>query len=190
MSVTNEQVRHIAKLARIAMSDEELERLVPELNNILGWVEQLGEVNTDGVEPLDRRDREQAAPSRGQGDGRQLPGRHPRQCAGRRAWVLRCSEGDRVTDLTAKTIARASRRLSRRRFHRARGCGAVQHGRRLGSCAERLHGRDSRGRACGRRCCRQGAWQRRTRIARRHSAGDQGPVRHARRRYDGRKQDP
>ncbi len=34
------------------MSDAELERLVPELNNILGWVEQLGEVNTDGVEPL------------------------------------------------------------------------------------------------------------------------------------------
>ena len=52
MSVTNDQVRHIARLARIAMSDEELERLVPELNNILGWVEQLGEVDTDGVEPL------------------------------------------------------------------------------------------------------------------------------------------
>jgi aspartyl-tRNA(Asn)/glutamyl-tRNA(Gln) amidotransferase subunit C len=52
MSVTPEQVRHIAKLARIAMSDEELERLVPELNNILGWIEQLGEVDTEGVEPL------------------------------------------------------------------------------------------------------------------------------------------
>jgi aspartyl-tRNA(Asn)/glutamyl-tRNA(Gln) amidotransferase subunit C len=52
MSVTNEQVRHIARLARIAMSDEEIERLAPELNNILGWVEQLSEVNTDGVEPL------------------------------------------------------------------------------------------------------------------------------------------
>jgi aspartyl-tRNA(Asn)/glutamyl-tRNA(Gln) amidotransferase subunit C len=52
MSVTSDQVRHIAKLARLAMSEEELERLVPELNNILGWVEQLGEVNTDGVEPL------------------------------------------------------------------------------------------------------------------------------------------
>ena len=52
MSVTNEQVRHIARLARIAMSEEELGRLLPELNNILGWVEQLGEVNTDGVEPL------------------------------------------------------------------------------------------------------------------------------------------
>ncbi|WP_341632690.1 Asp-tRNA(Asn)/Glu-tRNA(Gln) amidotransferase subunit GatC [Sphingomonas agri] len=52
MSVSSEQVRHIAKLARIAMSEEELERLVPELNNILGWVEQLGEVDTDGIEPL------------------------------------------------------------------------------------------------------------------------------------------
>jgi aspartyl-tRNA(Asn)/glutamyl-tRNA(Gln) amidotransferase subunit C len=52
MSVSPEQVRHIAKLARIAMSEEELERLVPELNNILRWVEQLREVDTDGVEPL------------------------------------------------------------------------------------------------------------------------------------------
>ena len=52
MSVSTEQVRHIARLARIAMSDEEIERLVPELNNILGWVEQLSEVDTGGVEPL------------------------------------------------------------------------------------------------------------------------------------------
>jgi aspartyl-tRNA(Asn)/glutamyl-tRNA(Gln) amidotransferase subunit C len=52
MSVSPEQVRHIAKLARIAMSDEEIERLAPELNAIIGWVEQLGEVNTDGIEPL------------------------------------------------------------------------------------------------------------------------------------------
>ncbi|MEO7366263.1 MAG: Asp-tRNA(Asn)/Glu-tRNA(Gln) amidotransferase subunit GatC [Sphingomicrobium sp.] len=52
MSVNTEQVRHIAKLARIAMSDAEIEALAPELNNILGWIEQLAEVNTDGVEPL------------------------------------------------------------------------------------------------------------------------------------------
>jgi aspartyl-tRNA(Asn)/glutamyl-tRNA(Gln) amidotransferase subunit C len=52
MSVDTDTVRHIAKLARIAMSDDELERLVPELNNILNWVEQLGEVDTEGVEPL------------------------------------------------------------------------------------------------------------------------------------------
>ena len=52
MSVSSEQVRHIAKLARIAMSDDELARLEPELNAFIGWVEQLAEVDTDGVEPL------------------------------------------------------------------------------------------------------------------------------------------
>ena len=51
MSVNTDQVRHIARLARIQMSDEEIEALAPELNNILGWIEQLGEVNTEGVEP-------------------------------------------------------------------------------------------------------------------------------------------
>jgi aspartyl-tRNA(Asn)/glutamyl-tRNA(Gln) amidotransferase subunit C len=52
MSVDTQQVRHIAKLARIAMSDGDIEAMVPELNAIIGWVEQLGEVNTEGVEPL------------------------------------------------------------------------------------------------------------------------------------------
>ncbi|MEO5772874.1 MAG: Asp-tRNA(Asn)/Glu-tRNA(Gln) amidotransferase subunit GatC [Sphingomicrobium sp.] len=52
MSVDTKTVRHIAKLARLQMTDAEVEALVPELNNILGWIEQLGEVNTDGVEPL------------------------------------------------------------------------------------------------------------------------------------------
>ncbi len=52
MSVSADQVRHIAKLARIAMSDSELEKFVPELNAIIGWVEQLSEVDTDGIEPL------------------------------------------------------------------------------------------------------------------------------------------
>ncbi|MDQ3479251.1 MAG: Asp-tRNA(Asn)/Glu-tRNA(Gln) amidotransferase subunit GatC [Pseudomonadota bacterium] len=52
MSVNTDQVRHIARLARIKMSDEEIEALAPELNNILGWIEQLAEVNTDGIEPL------------------------------------------------------------------------------------------------------------------------------------------
>ncbi|HYI42977.1 MAG TPA: Asp-tRNA(Asn)/Glu-tRNA(Gln) amidotransferase subunit GatC [Sphingomicrobium sp.] len=52
MSVNTDQVRHIARLARIKMSDAEIEALAPELNNILGWIEQLSEVDTDGVEPL------------------------------------------------------------------------------------------------------------------------------------------
>lgn len=52
MSVDTQTVLKIANLARIAMSEEEAERLKPELNNILGWVEQLGEVDTAGIEPM------------------------------------------------------------------------------------------------------------------------------------------
>jgi aspartyl-tRNA(Asn)/glutamyl-tRNA(Gln) amidotransferase subunit C len=52
MSVDTATVRHIAKLARIAVSDEEVAALEPELNNILGWIEQLQEVDVTGVEPM------------------------------------------------------------------------------------------------------------------------------------------
>ena len=52
MSVDTATVRHIAKLARIAVSDAEVEALVPELNNILGWIEQLQEVDVAGVQPM------------------------------------------------------------------------------------------------------------------------------------------
>ena len=52
MSVDAAAVRKIASLARIAVSDEEADAMVGELNNILGWIEQLGEVDTAGVEPL------------------------------------------------------------------------------------------------------------------------------------------
>ena len=52
MSVDSKTVKKIASLARIKMDDAEVEALVPELNNILGWVEQLGEVDCTGVEPM------------------------------------------------------------------------------------------------------------------------------------------
>ncbi len=52
MSVDKATVAKIASLARIKMDDAELERMVPELNGILEWVEQLGEVDTSGVEPI------------------------------------------------------------------------------------------------------------------------------------------
>ena len=52
MSVDTATVRHIAKLARIAVTDREVEALVPELNNLLGWIEQLQEVDVTGVEPM------------------------------------------------------------------------------------------------------------------------------------------
>jgi aspartyl-tRNA(Asn)/glutamyl-tRNA(Gln) amidotransferase subunit C len=52
MSVDTNTVRKIASLARIAVSDGEVEAMTGELNNILGWVEQLSEVDTNGIEPL------------------------------------------------------------------------------------------------------------------------------------------
>ncbi len=52
MSVDTATVRRIASLARIAISEEEAQRLTPELGNILDWIEQLGEVDTAGVEPM------------------------------------------------------------------------------------------------------------------------------------------
>lgn len=52
MSVDLATVKKIAGLARIAVSDDEAATLVPELNNILGWIEQLGEVDTSAVEPM------------------------------------------------------------------------------------------------------------------------------------------
>jgi aspartyl-tRNA(Asn)/glutamyl-tRNA(Gln) amidotransferase subunit C len=52
MSVDAATVRHIARLARIAVSDAEVEALAPELSNILGWIEQLQEVDVAGVEPM------------------------------------------------------------------------------------------------------------------------------------------
>jgi aspartyl-tRNA(Asn)/glutamyl-tRNA(Gln) amidotransferase subunit C len=52
MSVDAATVRHIAKLARIAVGDAEVEALAPELSNILGWIEQLQEVDVEGVAPM------------------------------------------------------------------------------------------------------------------------------------------
>jgi aspartyl-tRNA(Asn)/glutamyl-tRNA(Gln) amidotransferase subunit C len=52
MSVTREQVAKIAALARIKVDEAELDHLVPEFNNLLAWVEQLGEVDTSSVEPM------------------------------------------------------------------------------------------------------------------------------------------
>jgi aspartyl-tRNA(Asn)/glutamyl-tRNA(Gln) amidotransferase subunit C len=52
MSVDRATVRRVAKLARIKVPEENLGRLEGELNAILGWIEQLNEVNVTGVAPL------------------------------------------------------------------------------------------------------------------------------------------
>lgn len=52
MSLDPATVRRIAKLARIHVEDDDVTRLRGELNGILGWIEQLQEVDVDGVQPL------------------------------------------------------------------------------------------------------------------------------------------
>jgi aspartyl-tRNA(Asn)/glutamyl-tRNA(Gln) amidotransferase subunit C len=52
MSVDIKTVRRVARLARIAVTDEDAERMSGELNRILGFVEQLNEVDVSGVEPM------------------------------------------------------------------------------------------------------------------------------------------
>ena len=52
MSVDKDTVRRVAKLARIAFPEERLEPMAGELNRILKWVEQLNEVDTTSVEPM------------------------------------------------------------------------------------------------------------------------------------------
>ena len=49
--LTADQVRHIAKLARLKLSDEEVTKFTKELTSILGYVDMLGEVDTKSVEP-------------------------------------------------------------------------------------------------------------------------------------------
>ena len=52
MSVDADTVRRIAHLARIAVAEDEVDALKGELNAILAFVEQLSEVNVDGIEPM------------------------------------------------------------------------------------------------------------------------------------------
>ncbi len=52
MSVDTDTVKRVARLARIAVTPEEAERMTGELNTILGFVEQLNEVDVAGVEPM------------------------------------------------------------------------------------------------------------------------------------------
>jgi len=52
MAIDAATVRKVARLARIAQPEDSLEQLAKELSGIMSWIEQLNEVNTDGVEPM------------------------------------------------------------------------------------------------------------------------------------------
>ena len=52
MSLDKDTVKNIAYLARIRVNDDKLGPLAGELSTIMGWIEELQELNTDGVEPM------------------------------------------------------------------------------------------------------------------------------------------
>lgn len=52
MSLDKETVRKVARLARLKVTEDELDFYTPQVGGIIKWVEQLGEVDTENVEPL------------------------------------------------------------------------------------------------------------------------------------------
>ena len=111
MSIDVETARRVAKLARIRVEEADLPALAGEFNTILGFIEQLNEVDVSGVEPMTsvtpmRLKRRQD----GVTDGSHA-GEDPRQRARRARRVLRGAEGGRMSELSRLTIAEARDRL-------------------------------------------------------------------------------
>tara|TARA_B000000565_G_scaffold221153_1_gene175793 strand:+ start:1370 stop:1657 length:288 start_codon:yes stop_codon:yes gene_type:complete len=52
MSIDNKTVRKVSKLAKIRINEREETKLIEELNNILGWVDELKKVDTEKIEPM------------------------------------------------------------------------------------------------------------------------------------------
>ena len=51
MAITREDVLHLAKLSNISLSEEQIEPLMKDLDSIVGYISQLDELDTEGVEP-------------------------------------------------------------------------------------------------------------------------------------------
>ena len=177
MSLSEDDVRKIAFLARIRVPDDRLSPLADELNNIVGWVEQLGEVNTEGVAPMTSVV-ETETPMRDDvvNDGEMVDrvlsnAPRPRRC------ILYRAEGGGMSTLTDWTIASAAAALESGEVS-ARELTDAHIARRRGRTnAERVHYRDTRYRSGARRRLRCAARQRRSGGADgRHSDRHEGPV--------------
>ena len=94
MSVDKDTVNKIARLSRIAISEQEAEKMVGELNGILAWVEQLGEVDVTGVEPMTAVIPNHAAPARRCRHRRRYARQSARQCPCARRHLLWRAQGD------------------------------------------------------------------------------------------------
>ncbi len=165
MSLDPATVRRIAQLARIRIEEAEVPRLQAELNGILGWIEQLNEVDVDGVEPMAGAAR-MALKMR---EDVVTDGGYRREGAGQRARadrrLLRRAEGGRVM-LTDLTIAAARDGAARRREFTARELTEAHLGRDRGAepAAERLSSPSPP----------SGRWRRPTRPTRRWRAARRG----------------
>lgn len=51
MSISKEEIIHLSKLSNISLSDQQIEQLQPDLENIIGYISQLDELDTEGIEP-------------------------------------------------------------------------------------------------------------------------------------------
>jgi aspartyl-tRNA(Asn)/glutamyl-tRNA(Gln) amidotransferase subunit C len=52
MSISRQDIKKVALLARLQLTEDEISKMTTELAQIVGYVDQLGEVNTDGIEPM------------------------------------------------------------------------------------------------------------------------------------------
>ena len=96
MSIDAATVRRIAHLARIKVEDGEIEHLQNEINSILGFVEQLKEVNVEGVEPMTSMHSDEAADARGQGDRRRRREESAFERAADRGRIFPCAKSGRM----------------------------------------------------------------------------------------------
>jgi aspartyl-tRNA(Asn)/glutamyl-tRNA(Gln) amidotransferase subunit C len=51
-TITEKDVRHVAKLSRLKLSDEQVHYFTAQLSNVLGYIDKLAELNVEGVEPM------------------------------------------------------------------------------------------------------------------------------------------
>ncbi len=143
MALDRAAVAHIAALARIRLTEAELEPLAGELSQILTWVEQLNEVDTSGVAPMASVAAMTPADARGPGDRRRLPRGDPRQCAAHGARRDRQGLFRRAESRSSERFADRAR--PRRGARRARPPGI------FGARIDRKLHRRGRGRAAAQR---------------------------------------
>ena len=187
MSVDIETVRRVARLARIAVTEEEAERMTGELNRILGFVEQLNEVDVSGVEPMTSVIPMEMKKRAGRRHRRRQAGRHRRQRAGDGREFLPRAEGGRIAamadrdrgrDAAAGRRARAGGGAERLSARADAARIPVPADRRADGRARRSpsSSRATRGRAVGMRRA-EGSWRRAGRgEAHVHAAGGARPA--------------